>query len=174
MRIGRIVNRGRMLRDGPTHPARVATLDEVVLVVRRETPLRFDPSLKFHLYGADLCLQASEPGPGVVSLEALCHHNSPGSACLRSSWSMRRHSPESRRTGCLSPRRASSSIGEARSTSSAMHAAIPRSLAPRAGRSAGFRCTRRWARNGGNRPGERDSVGQAVQPDAAGPSGWTA
>jgi glycosyltransferase involved in cell wall biosynthesis len=77
-RIGRIVDRGRMLRDGPELPARVATLDEVVLVVRRETSLRFDPSLRFHLYGADVCLQAREQGLVVVSIDALCHHNSRG------------------------------------------------------------------------------------------------
>jgi hypothetical protein len=45
-------------------------------VVPRETPLRFDPSLGFHLYGADLCLQARERGLEVVALGAPCHHNS--------------------------------------------------------------------------------------------------
>ena len=34
-RIGWVVDRGRMLRDGPELPARVATLDELLLVVRR-------------------------------------------------------------------------------------------------------------------------------------------
>jgi glycosyltransferase involved in cell wall biosynthesis len=75
-RIGRVVDRGRMLRDGADLPARVSTLDELLLVVRRDTPLRFDPSLGFHLYGADLCLQAREQGLAVVAIEALCRHNS--------------------------------------------------------------------------------------------------
>jgi hypothetical protein len=75
-RIGWVVDRGRMLRDGPDLPARVATLDELLLVVRRDTPLRFDPALGFHLYGADICLQAAERGLAVVALGALCHHNS--------------------------------------------------------------------------------------------------
>ena len=75
-RVGWVVDRGRTLREGPELPARVATLDELLLVVRRDTPLRFDPALGFHLYGADLCLQAAERGLAVVCLGALCHHNS--------------------------------------------------------------------------------------------------
>ena len=75
-RIGWVVDRGRTLRDGPDLPARVATLDELLLVVRRDTPLRFDPALGFHLYGADICLQAAERGLAVVAVAALCHHNS--------------------------------------------------------------------------------------------------
>ena len=59
-RIGWVNDRGRVLRDGPELPARVATLDEIVLVVRRGSGLRFDPELGCHLYGADVCLQAGE------------------------------------------------------------------------------------------------------------------
>jgi len=75
-RVGWVADRGRLLRDGPELPARVATLDELLLVVPRNTPLRFDPALGFHLYGADLCLQAAERGLAAVALGALCHHNS--------------------------------------------------------------------------------------------------
>jgi hypothetical protein len=75
-RIGWVVDRGRALRDGPELPARVATLDELLLVVRRDSGLRFDPELGFHLYGADLCLQARERGLAVVAVAALCYHNS--------------------------------------------------------------------------------------------------
>jgi hypothetical protein len=75
-RIGRVVDRGRMLHEAPELPARVATLDELLLVVRREIPQRFDPVLGFHLYGADLCLQARERGLAVVGLDCLCQHNS--------------------------------------------------------------------------------------------------
>jgi Glycosyltransferase like family len=74
-RIGRVIHRGNTLFDGPELPATVATLDELLLVVPRDTPLRFDPSLGFHLYGADICLQAQERGLAVVVLEAVCHHN---------------------------------------------------------------------------------------------------
>ena len=75
-RVGWVVDRGRLLRDGPELPARVARLDELLLVVPRDTPLRFDPALGFHLYGADICLQAAERGLAVVALGALCLHNS--------------------------------------------------------------------------------------------------
>ncbi|MFI5454313.1 MAG: methyltransferase domain-containing protein [Isosphaerales bacterium] len=75
-RVGWVVDRGRLLRDGPELPARVATLDELLLVAPRDTPLRFDPALGFHLYGADICLQARERGLAVVALGALCLHNS--------------------------------------------------------------------------------------------------
>ena len=75
-RTGWVIDRGRILRDGPELPARVAALDELVLVVRRDAGLRFDPALGFHLYGADLCLQARERGLAVVALGALCRHNS--------------------------------------------------------------------------------------------------
>jgi len=75
-RIGWVVDRGRVLRDGPELPAEVATLDELVLIVRRDSELRFDPMLGFHLYGADICLQAREQGLAVVALAAPCQHNS--------------------------------------------------------------------------------------------------
>ncbi len=75
-RIGWVVDRGRLLREGPDLPARVATLDELLLILPRGTPLRADPALGFHLYGADLCLQARERGLAVVALGAPCRHNS--------------------------------------------------------------------------------------------------
>jgi len=75
-RVGWVVDRGRLLREGPELPTRVATLDELLLVVPRNTPLRFDPALGFHLYGAGICLQAAERGLAIVALGALCHHNS--------------------------------------------------------------------------------------------------
>ncbi len=75
-RIGQVVDRGRILHERPKLPARVATLDELLLIVPRNTPLRFDPALGFHLYGADLCLHAAEQSLAVVALEAPCHHNS--------------------------------------------------------------------------------------------------
>ena len=75
-RIGWVVDRGRTLEDGPELPARVATLDGLLLVVRRDTPLRFDPALGNHFYDADLCLQAREQGLATVALGALCHHHS--------------------------------------------------------------------------------------------------
>ncbi len=75
-RIGWVEDRGRVLSEGPGLPAPVATLDELLLIVRRDLSLRFDPELGFHLYGADLCLQAQERGLAVVALGAPCRHRS--------------------------------------------------------------------------------------------------
>jgi hypothetical protein len=65
-----------VLSEGPGLPAPVATLDELLLIVRRDSPLRFDPELGFHLYGADLCFQARERGLAVVALGEPCRHRS--------------------------------------------------------------------------------------------------
>jgi hypothetical protein len=56
-------------------PGRVSTLDELLLLVPNDTPLKFDPELGFHLYGADLCLQAAEHGPAVAAAQAPCKSN---------------------------------------------------------------------------------------------------
>jgi hypothetical protein len=45
-------------------------------LVRRDCGLRFDADLGFHIYGADICLQARELGLAVVAFGALRHHNS--------------------------------------------------------------------------------------------------
>jgi Glycosyltransferase like family len=75
-RTGRVIHRGHPLFDSPSLPARVSTLDELLLVVPSNTLLRFDPDLGFHLYGADICMMAQEHGFAVVALDAACHHNS--------------------------------------------------------------------------------------------------
>lgn len=57
-------------------PRRVETLDEIVLIVRKSSGLRFDPALPhFHLYGPDLCMTASEQGLGSYAIQAFCVHN---------------------------------------------------------------------------------------------------
>jgi SAM-dependent methyltransferase len=74
--LGRVLDR-YLLHDMPAAlPAAADGLDEIVLAVRRGTPLRFDPSLGFHLYGADLCLAARRQGLPVAVLDAPCLHNS--------------------------------------------------------------------------------------------------
>jgi SAM-dependent methyltransferase len=74
--LGRVLDR-QMTWDMPAPlPAPADGLDEIVLAVRRETPLRMDPDLGFHLYGADLCLSARRQGLPVAVLDAPCLHNS--------------------------------------------------------------------------------------------------
>jgi hypothetical protein len=75
-RAGHVVDRDRLLREPEGLPAAVETLDELLLALPRSTPLRFDPALGFHFYGADLCLQARRQGLSAVALDALCLHHS--------------------------------------------------------------------------------------------------
>ena len=57
----------------------VETLDEVMLVVRRSSGLRFDEQLPgFHLYGADICVSARQRGMKNYAVSAFCIHNSNG------------------------------------------------------------------------------------------------
>lgn len=65
------------------HPVRIQTLDEVVLVLRRSSGLCFDERLPgFHLYGADICLEAQRRALTCHVVEAFCIHNSRGMALL--------------------------------------------------------------------------------------------
>jgi len=60
-------------------PIAAHTLDELVLIVRRSSGIRFDSQLPgFHLYGADFCLQASAAGFKNFIVSAFCVHNSNG------------------------------------------------------------------------------------------------
>ena len=55
----------------------VATLDELLLIVRRSSGLKFDPDLDgFHMYGADICLEAGRRGMKSYAISAFCVHNS--------------------------------------------------------------------------------------------------
>jgi SAM-dependent methyltransferase len=75
-RVGRVVDRERLLWEPAPLPAPADTLDELVLVVDRESGLRFEPALGFHLYAADLCLEARGRGLAAAVIDALCLHNS--------------------------------------------------------------------------------------------------
>lgn len=60
-------------------PAPVLTLDEHLLIVRKDEGLRFDPDTPgFHVYGSDLCLEARRRGLAAVVLDAPVVHLSPG------------------------------------------------------------------------------------------------
>jgi hypothetical protein len=54
----------------------VQTLDEIVLVTRKSSGLRFDESLPyFHLYGTEICLCATQRGMKSYAMSAFCIHN---------------------------------------------------------------------------------------------------
>jgi hypothetical protein len=57
-------------------PEVVQTLDEIVLILRKSSGLRFDEELpNFHFYGADICMAAVEQGRKSYAIPALCIHN---------------------------------------------------------------------------------------------------
>lgn len=61
----------------------VQTLDELLLITRRSSGLRFDEALPgFHLYGTDLCLQARAMGRKNYVISTFCVHNSTGLRAL--------------------------------------------------------------------------------------------
>ena len=75
-RSGRVCDRDFLLDEPGPLPTRVGSLDELVLIVPKKTPLRFDPALGFHLYGTDICLSAEQRGLLGMVIDAPCHHNS--------------------------------------------------------------------------------------------------
>ncbi len=61
----------------------VETLDEMVLILRRSSALRFDESIPgFHLYGTDICMQARKKKMNSYVFSALAIHNSNGMRIL--------------------------------------------------------------------------------------------
>ena len=75
--LGRLYTQGRGWhgrRLGCPEP--VETLDEIVLIIRRSSGLRFDPRLPhFHFYGTDLCMAARERGLVNYAFQGAAVHN---------------------------------------------------------------------------------------------------
>jgi hypothetical protein len=65
----------------------VAVLDELLLILRHSSGLLFDESLPgFHMYGADICLEARRRGMKSYAVSAFCIHNSPESKMPLEFW----------------------------------------------------------------------------------------
>ena len=75
--VGRIYSTGwGRIGTSIANPERVDTLDEIVLVIRKSSGLRFDEALPhFHLYGADICLSARDKGKANYAFQGYCVHN---------------------------------------------------------------------------------------------------
>lgn len=70
---------GKVLGGPQSAPHPVRTLDEVLLVVRRSSGLRFDEKLSgFHMYGTDICLAAEAKGMRNYAVSCFAVHNSNG------------------------------------------------------------------------------------------------
>jgi glycosyltransferase involved in cell wall biosynthesis len=64
-------------------PREVRSLDEVLLIMRKSSNLRFDEQLPgFHMYGTDICLEARRRGMKSYAISAFCIHNSNGYGML--------------------------------------------------------------------------------------------
>lgn len=64
-------------------PLAVRSLDEVLLIVRKSSGVRFDPTLPgFHMYGTDICLEAERLGFKSYAISAFFVHNTNGYAIL--------------------------------------------------------------------------------------------
>jgi len=74
---GQIYSHGLGILHGPCDPpAPVQTLDEIVLILRKSSGLRFDEGLPdFHMYGVDICMQAAKHGRKSYAIRAFCIHN---------------------------------------------------------------------------------------------------
>lgn len=75
--LGRVYTTGLGQHGQPLgQPEPVETLDEIILIVRKSSGLRFDPELPhFHMYGADICLAARDKGLRSYAIPAFCIHN---------------------------------------------------------------------------------------------------
>jgi len=75
LRVGHVVDRGTLLREPAPLPHAVNSLDEMLVAVRVDSGLRWDPALGFDFYGTDVCLQALEQGYACAALDACCEHH---------------------------------------------------------------------------------------------------
>jgi len=73
---GHVIDRENCLRPDALLPGLADSLDELLIAVRPDSGLRFDPALGWHLYGTDLCLAAQAAGRRAAVVDALCHHDS--------------------------------------------------------------------------------------------------
>ena len=105
-RVGWVVDRGRMLRDGPELPARVATLDESAAgrAAGFAATVRSGAGVS-PLWGGPLP-PGARTGLAVVALGALCHHNSRSVGLPEAFYQSAGSSPANGATGCRSRRRA--------------------------------------------------------------------
>jgi hypothetical protein len=73
---GYVYSSGLGIVGKPSEPAEIQTLDEIVVVLRKSSGLRFDERLPhFHFYGTDICLRAAARGMKSYAISAFCVHN---------------------------------------------------------------------------------------------------
>jgi hypothetical protein len=82
------VTLGRELGGSGFEPTPVGSLDELLLIVRQDSGLRFDPQLPdFHLYGTDIVQTALRSGHGAYAVDLPVVHNNRPIVSLRGGYS---------------------------------------------------------------------------------------
>ncbi|MGA2431222.1 MAG: glycosyltransferase family A protein [Candidatus Acidiferrum sp.] len=74
---GYLYSVGLGILGGPfERPTAIDTLDEFILILRKSSGLRFDPTLPlFHFYGTDICMSARKQKRGCYAVSAFTVHN---------------------------------------------------------------------------------------------------
>jgi hypothetical protein len=73
---GHVYSSGLGIVGNTSEAGEVQTLDEIVLMLRKSSGLRFDEALPhFHFYGADICLRAATRGMKSYAISDFCVHN---------------------------------------------------------------------------------------------------
>lgn len=75
--LGRVFTLGLGLHGNAiVQPELADSLDEIVLILRKSSGLRFDDALpSFHMYGIDICMTARRMGLQTYAIPAFCVHN---------------------------------------------------------------------------------------------------
>jgi hypothetical protein len=107
--VGNIIDPHTCVKVGSL-PSEVVSLDEVCLILRKDSFLQFDDNLGgYHLYGADICLQANQSGLRCYAIDAPFEHLSAGKVDnsfwemaekLREKWSRVKNAPHVIETTC--------------------------------------------------------------------------
>lgn len=74
-----VLDRGHMLKTAEQRPTPIDTIDEMILIIKKSSfkKISFDENVpNHHLFGTDICLQASQAGYSNFVIDAYCEHNS--------------------------------------------------------------------------------------------------
>lgn len=74
VRAGHLLDRGRELREPAALPMQVDSLDELLIALRLDAGLLFDPALGYDFYGTDVVLQAQARGYCAAVVSGYCEH----------------------------------------------------------------------------------------------------
>jgi len=81
---GLVLDRGTLL-DWPSTDTAIS-IDELAILIHRDSVCRIDPDLKWDLWATDLCLQVRLGGSCARIIRVLLHHNSRNQYVLPEAW----------------------------------------------------------------------------------------